>query len=70
MNKFIQRGLVAAGVLATFGAQAAPVDLSSLTTAVDFSTTSAAILLVAAALIVVYIAIKASSFVLGMVRRG
>lgn len=51
-------------------AHAAPVDLTSLTTAVDFSTTTTAILSVAAALIVVYIAWKAASMVLAAVRRG
>lgn len=51
-------------------AAAVPVDLTTLTTAVDFSTASAAILTVAGALILVYIAIKASMFVIGMVRRG
>lgn len=49
---------------------AAPVDLTSLTTAVDFSTTTTALLGVAAALIVVYIAWKAASMVLAAVRRG
>jgi len=57
-------GLFATAVLA------APPDLTSLTTAVDFSTATTAILAVAAALIVVYIAIKASKFVLNMVRGG
>lgn len=58
--------------LSMFGvsAHAAPVDLTSLTTAVDFSTTTTAILAVAAGLIVVYIAWKAASMVLSAVRRG
>lgn len=64
--------LVLAGVslLAAGSAMAVPVDLSTLTTAVDFSTATAAILVVAGALIVVYIAIKAAKFVLNMVRGG
>ena len=66
----IQRGLLTLGALTTTGAFAAPVDLSTLTTAVDFSSASAAVLVVAAALIVVYIAIKASKFVINMVRGG
>ncbi len=51
-------------------AYAVPPDLTSLTTAVDFSTATDAILAVAAALIVVYIAMKAAKMVLGMVRGG
>ena len=49
---------------------AVPVDLTSLTTAVDFSTTTAGVLGVAAALIVVYIAWKAAKMILGAVRGG
>ena len=49
---------------------AAPVDLTALTTAVDFSTTTTAILSVAAALIVVYIAWKAAKMVISAVRGG
>lgn len=49
-------------------ASAAPVDLSSLTTAIDFSTTTSAVLGVAAALIVVYIAWKAAKLVIGALR--
>lgn len=62
--------LVLAGVslLAAGSVMAVPVDLTELTTAVDFSTATAAILVVAGALIVVYIAIKAAKFVIGMVR--
>jgi hypothetical protein len=63
----------AAAIGSTFGrtaAYAAPPDLTSLTTAVDFSTATAAILVVGAALIVVYIAMKASKMVIGMVRGG
>ncbi len=76
---FLRRGSIipaavataaAAGALMPLEASAAAVDLTSLTTAVDFSTTTTAILAVSAALIVVYIAIKAAKFVLGMVRTG
>lgn len=57
-------GLVsAAGTVA-----AVPVDLTTLTTAVDFSTTTTAILGVAAALIVVYIVWKAAKMVIGALR--
>lgn len=51
-------------------ASAQAVDLTALTTAVDFSTATTAVLAVAAAVIVVYIAIKAAGFVVNMVRRG
>lgn len=49
-------------------ASAAPVDLTALTTAVDFSTTQAAVLGVAAALILVYIAWKAAKMVISALR--
>jgi hypothetical protein len=49
-------------------ANATGVDLSSLTTAVDFSTTSTAVLTVAAALAAVYITVKASKLVIGAVK--
>lgn len=61
----VSGGLVVAG-----SASAVPVDLTALTTAVDFSTATVAILTVAGALIVVYIAIKATKFVINMVRGG
>lgn len=51
-------------------ASAVPVDLTSLTTAVDFSSTTTAVLGVAAALIVVYIAWKAAKLVIAAVRGG
>lgn len=56
--------------VAPAAAFAAPVDLSDLTTAVDFSTTTTAVLGVAAALIGVYIAWKAAKMVLSAVRGG
>lgn len=58
-------GLVASGL-----ALADPVNLTSLTSAVDFSTTTTAVLGVAAALIGVYIAWKAAKMVLSAVRGG
>lgn len=60
--------LTGVSLLAAGSAMAVPVDLTALTAAVDFSTATAAILVVAGALIVVYIAIKAAKFVIGMVR--
>lgn len=59
-----------ASLFAAGSALAVPPDLTTLTTAVDFSTATDAILTVAAALIVVYIAIKAAKFVINMVRGG
>lgn len=66
--KFINMLLIA--VLSVFAAPAfaVPVDLTTLTAAVDFSTASAAVLLVAAALIAVYIAWKAAKMVIGAVK--
>jgi hypothetical protein len=57
-------------MLVGVAAMAAPVDLSSLTASIDFTTVIAAILLVAAALVGVYITIKASKIVIGVVRGG
>lgn len=65
-----QRALSLSLLSAVPAAFAAPVDLTSLTTAVDFSTASAAVLVVGAALITVYIAIKAAKFVMNMVKSG
>lgn len=64
--KKIGSGLALLGVAGA--ASAAPVDLTSLTTAVDFSSTTTAVLGVAASLIVVYIAWKAARLVLGAVK--
>lgn len=67
---------VVGGVTGLFGlslsepASAAPVDLTALTTAVDFSTATAAVLTIAGVLIGVYIAIKATKFVINMVKSG
>lgn len=63
--------LLAAGASAlvlSAPAHALPVDLTSLTADVDFSTTTTAVLAVAGILITVYIAIKAAKFVIGMVK--
>lgn len=49
---------------------AAGPDMTTLTTAVDFGTVTAAILAVAAALIVVYIAWKGAKMVIAAVRGG
>lgn len=64
-------GLAALGLsFASLPAVAAPPDLTSLTTAVDFSTVTTAVLAVAAALIVVYIAWKGAKMVISAVRGG
>ena len=71
MKKFLKAvPLFIAGFGLNQAAYAVPVDLSSLTTAVDFSTTTTAVLGVAASLIVVYIAWKAAKMVLGAVKGG
>ncbi|WP_341916418.1 hypothetical protein [Polaromonas sp. YR568] len=65
--------VVGAGSLALTAATpalAVPPDMSGLTNEVDFSTAIAALLLVAGSLMVVYIVVKASQLVLGMVKRG
>ena len=62
--------LFIAGVVLSQSARAVPVDLTSLTTAIDFSSTTTAVLGVAASLIVVYIAWKAAKMVLGAVKGG
>lgn len=69
-KNFLAISLATSSALLATSASAAPVVLTSLTDAVDFSTSSAAILVVGAALISVYITIKAASFVIGMVKRG
>jgi len=61
-------GLVALG--ASKPAMAQPVDLTALTAAVDFSTVITAVLAVAGILLGVYIAIKATKFVINMVKSG
>lgn len=65
-------GAVLAFALSLFGltAHAVGPDLTSLTTAVDFSTVTAAVLAVAASLIVVYIAWKGAKLVLNAVKGG
>ena len=69
MNKNIQRGLVAVGVLvSTSSAMAAGPDMSTLTAAVDFSTVQSAIMSIAGLLAVVYVAIKGTRIVLGIIR--
>lgn len=70
MKKFLSMLLMS--MLSLFGvsAFAVPVDLTSLTAAVDFSTATAAILLVFAALAGVYIAWKAGKMVLHALKGG
>lgn len=50
-------------------AAATPPDMTALTSAVDFSTVTAAVLAVAALLATVYVAIKGASMALSMIRR-
>lgn len=52
----------------TGGALAAPPDYSSLTTAVDFSTTIAAVMAVAALIAGLYLAIRGAKTILAFIR--
>ncbi len=62
MNKFIQRGLVAVGVLATVGAaNAGAIDVSAVTT--EISAQLAPIGLIGAAVMLIIVAIKAFKWV-------
>ena len=70
MKKFISMLLMFMLSLFGISAFALPVDLTSLTASVDFSTATAAILLVFAALAGVYIAFKAGGMVLNALKRG
>ena len=70
MKKFFSLLLMASLSLFGISAFALPVDLTSLTASVDFSTTTAAILLVFAALAGVYIAWKAGKMVLTALKGG
>lgn len=70
MNKHIQRGLLAVGVLAATGAaNAAAPDLTTLTAAVDFTTVGAAILAIGALMIVPGVIKWGTKRVLAMVGR-
>lgn len=64
MNKNVQRGLVAAGVLAaTASANAAAIDVSAVVT--DIGAQAAPIALIGGAVLVVYVGIKAFRWVRG-----
>lgn len=70
MNKSIQRGLVAAGVLvATGAANAAGPDFTALSGAVDLGTVGTAILAVAALLVIPLVVKKGARMVLSMIGR-
>jgi len=70
MKAYISMLLLVLLSLFGFSAHAVPVDLTSLTSAVDFSTVISAILLVAAALAGVYIAWKGAFMVLRALKGG
>jgi hypothetical protein len=70
MNVFRCGLLSAAGLGVAAPSFAAGVDLSTLTAAVDFSSTNTAVLSVAASLIVVYITWKAAKLVIHAVKGG
>lgn len=70
MPKSIQRGLIAAGVLAAASAaNAAATDYSSLTAAVDFSSVGTAVLAIAALLATALVVKKGARMVLSMIGR-
>jgi len=70
MSKSIQRGLIAAGVLAfAAGANAAAPDYTALTGAVDFSGVSTAVLAIAALLAAALVVKKGARMVLSMIGR-
>lgn len=70
MSKSIQRGLIAAGVLATASAaNAAATDYSALTAAVDFSSVGTAVLAIAALLATALVVKKGARMVLSMIGR-
>lgn len=72
MKKFLL--VLIAAAMSLFGASAfavvAPVDLTAVTAAVDFSTVISGVLLVAAALAGVYIAWKGAKMILTAIRGG
>ena len=68
MNNFLKKVAALSLVSIAPAAFAVPVDLTTLMTAVDFSTATTAILAVCAAMIVVYIAFKAAKMVIGAVK--
>lgn len=68
MSMKITKYIVAAAAAVPAVSMAAPVDLTSLTSAVDMSTTITALLAVSAILIGVYVALRASRIVESKVR--
>jgi hypothetical protein len=68
LKRVVLAGFAAVTGFVTSAAQAAPVDVTSLTAAVDFSTVIIAILAVAAIMVGVYVAWKAAKMVIGAVK--
>ena len=66
--KFNKLALFSTLAVASGSVLAAPVDLTSLTASVDFSTATAAILATAAIMVGVYVAWKAAKMVIGAVK--
>ena len=66
--KLFKKLLAASGLVATGSAMAAGPDYSSLTSAIDFGTTTTAIMGVSAAVIVVYIAWKGAKMIIHAVK--
>lgn len=70
LKKMAVAGLALVTGFFAAAASAAPVDFTSLTSSVDFSSVITAILLVAAALMGVYIAWKGAKMIISAVRGG
>ncbi|MFC0349377.1 hypothetical protein [Undibacterium danionis] len=72
MNKHIKRGLALVGAIVVSGSALADggPDLTPLTSAVNFGTTTSAVLAIAGLLASVYIAIKGAKVVLRMIKGG
>ncbi len=68
IKRVVLAGLAAVSGFIATSAQALPVDVTSLTAAVDFSTVITAILAVAAIMVGVYVAWKAAKMVIGAVK--
>lgn len=68
--KKIVAAVVSFVALASANAQAVGPDLSGMTGAIDWSTTTAAVLTIAGGLAGVYVVVKATQLVLARIKRG
>lgn len=70
MKKLVAGVAIAAVSGSAAFAQATPPDFSTLTSAVDYSTVTAAVMTIAAGLVGVYLAMAGARLVLSMLRRS